>query len=195
MRSFEPEYWTVTQAAVWVVYRSPDLLEKCSDPPSESWHGLKMYPSMHKYEEVAKLSELANALENGILKAFGLPNDSKQQYIEIPNVEWSGLTIAPPIVYRQDAKSGKFEPWTDIKFRSADMKRQWPSEAQSKSRELHDWEAIEKIWRNIVTANPPPTSKRKIIILIQERYGEQESRIPLSRSQMQKHMKEWQVAD
>jgi len=150
---------------------------------------------MHKYEEVAKLSELANALENGILKAFGLPNDSKQQYIEIPNVEWSGLTIAPPIVYRQDAKSGKFEPWTDIKFRSADMKRQWPSEAQSKSRELYDWEAIEKIWRNIVTENPPPISERKIIILIQERYGEQESRIPPSRSQMQKHMKEWQVAD
>ena len=45
---------------------------------------------MHKYEEVAKLSELANALENGILKAFGLPNDSKQQYIEIPNIEWPG---------------------------------------------------------------------------------------------------------
>jgi|TARA_B100002003_G_C13883945_1_gene431335 hypothetical protein len=196
MTIFDQTYWDLDQASLWIVFRNAELVEESVPPINRRVPTMLMYSRMNDYEQVGTIIELSKTLELGNLYAYGRPTGGNTQVQQIPTVEWSSLILDAPIAYILDPKRGKIQPWTDITVKSADIKKEWPAEPKNtKHRELFDWEAIKMIWSSLEKGAQKPRSGRQLVRQIQDQFGKETSLTPPSRSQIEKHIKQWQLAD
>lgn len=191
MHNFDSKFWNLSQAAAWVVFRNRKLVEQFSKQSANNWRALLIYPKMHEYTRVGDLDDLVNALIQGNLTAWGRRNDIEDKLEAIPAIEWTDLTISPPVVTRAHSIAGQIEPWIDLRFESSILKKLWRSLWDTEGRTRYDWEIIRKIWQEINERLPDATTNGKIEEVQGEfnvKFGDNTAP---SRSAIQNHIKLW----
>ena len=183
-------YWNLSQTAVWVEYRSNELVNQFECDSRNAYVALASYPTMHEYKRVARLSEVGDALTNGYIPAWGCPADKPDSYEVIPAIEWTNLTLRPPIAFRTGKHNARVEPWTDVRFESRGVLQLWPSTFQQDARVKYRWDKIEAIYRKMKDSNPD-YSQNELIEEIAEEFQGRYKQDPPGRTTIQRHMKKW----
>ncbi len=183
-------YWNLSQTAVWVEYRAHELVNQFEYASRNDYLALGFYTTMNKHEQVATLSEFGNTLVNGVIQAWGCSADNPGSYEMIPQIEWSNLTIRPPIAVRKSRHNVLFEPWTDIRFESGEVLKLWPSTFQQDARVKYRWDRIEAIYHELKDSNPD-FSQNELIEEIAAEFQGRYKQNPPGRTTIQSHMKKW----
>lgn len=191
MQIFDSQYWNLSQAAAWVVYRKLKLVEQFSTETADGWGALLLYPKMHGYEQVGDLSELVQALILGKLEAWGRRNDINDKLEAIPAREWAELSISPPSAKRSHPVAGLIEPWTGLRFESKDLKKLWRGLPETEGRTRYKWDVLKNMWREINKRLPGTSQNERILELQMEydsRFGDDSAP---ARTTIQNHIKRW----
>jgi hypothetical protein len=145
---------------------------------------------MEQYPELGSISDLATALMDGRLTAWGRKSTDGTLVEEVPAIEWSDLHIRPPLVLRRHPSGVDFEPWTDLRFESGDLKRLWRSTSETSSRSKFNWQVIEKMWRE-VCGRLTDASENERIKELQGEFRDRFNREPPERTTIQSRIKRW----
>ena len=142
MSSFDARYWNLSQAAAWVVYRRRDLVEALADQSDHGFASLRFYPLPDgtKATPAGSLADLEGALHEGRVTALGRRTSSPER-VEVPAHEWADLSIRPSRVVRHDPLAGLVQPWRDLLFESAGLRRLWRGTDEVAGRRKYDPEA------------------------------------------------------
>jgi len=190
MTIFDQTYWDLNQASLWIVFRNAELVEDSIPPINRRVPTMLMYPSMNDYEQVGTIIELSKALESGNLYAHGRPADGGKQTQQIPVIEWSSLILEAPIAYISNIQEGKIQPWTDIKVKSAEVKKLWRSTLEKQSRSKFDWDEIKKLHDRLQSENPS-FSRNELILELQGEFEDKFNKPGPSRTTIQRKLKQW----
>lgn len=192
MDGFDHPFWNLAQAAVWVVYREKDLVEQMANADRDSYAAIGMYPSMWpKYRRrYAGVSDLYSALLNGRIKARGYHVDAPNTLDDIPADQWQDMALNPPVASLRREGTYREERWTQIRLKSADLKRLWRSTDEVNSRTQYDWDVIRELVEEAKRSNPN-FSENELIIEAQGMFEERFHKKAPSRTSFQRHIKEW----
>jgi hypothetical protein len=190
MTIFDQTYWDLNQASLWIVFRNAELVEDSVPPINRRVPTMLMYPSMNDYEQVGTIIELSKALESENLYAHGRPADGGKQTQQIPVIEWSSLILEAPIAYISNIQEGKIQPWTDIKVKSAEVKKLWRSTLEKQSRSKFDWDEIKKLHDRLQSENPS-FSRNELILELQGEFEDKFNKPGPSRTTIQRKLKQW----
>ena len=198
MNEFNDPDWNLAQVAAWVVYRDAELVNQLANAGAHDFGAIGMYETMrpaHRQNHGA-LDDLVSALRNGSVEARGYHCDRSNRIEVIPKEAWADLHLRPPYAYKADNLAAQFQPWEHIRIENSAVKKQWPlTEKDTTHLQLHDWKLVKTFWESVTNGQSYRGSQRKLITEIQGQYGEQTSRTPPSRSQIQEYIKEWKLAD
>lgn len=192
MTHFDAPTWNLAQAAAWVVYRENKLVDNLIYSTAESFAAIGMYRNMwpeHRKQH-GKLSALHNMLSDGRLKAKGYHEGAPDTLAEIPAEAWSNLDLHPPRTFDHQYPRKRYEPWKDIRVKSADVKKLWRGTDECLSRTKFDWGKIRAIYEDVLKSNPD-FSQNQLIEDIQLEYETKFSKEPPSRSAIQNKIKTW----
>ncbi|MBW0158421.1 hypothetical protein [Sedimentimonas flavescens] len=190
MSTIEQEYWTLVEAAAWVVFRDMSLVAQFAPPNEEDWKAFMFYPSMRgEYPERGSVGDLFNALQSGHLVAFGRRSTPDAAFEEIPRIEWSDLIHDVEGPYRRLASGQKVVPWLGIRVLRADTERLWrrPSEVQGRSRFDKAW--FQRTYAELRTKQPG-LSQNELILELQGAFQDETGREPPSRTSIQRYIKD-----
>jgi hypothetical protein len=188
--SFDDHYWNLAQAAAWVEYRSRELVKEFEHATCDDYIALDFYPTMHRHQKVGEIVELHRCLISGTITAWGRARKRGDQVEQISPIEWRDLSLRPPCAYRSDWVITRLEPWTDIRVRSADIKRLWRSEFEKAGRSKFDWDLVRSLWEEAAEGNPA-FSQNGLIEEVQYAYRDRLNKEPPGRSSIQRHLKKW----
>ena len=188
--AFDQRFWNLTQAAAWVRFRSRELVDRFVVQDIDHYRSINFYSTMEKYPELGSISDLATALMDGRLKAWGRKPTDGTLVEEVPAIEWSDLHIRPRRVLRRHPSGGDFEPWIDLRFESGDLKRLWRSTSETSSRSKFNWQVIEEMWRE-VCGHFTDASENERIDELRLRFEAKFNREPPSRTAIQSRIKRW----
>jgi hypothetical protein len=182
-------YWSLSQAAAWVVFRDMALVDRFFSSSPDDWSAFMAYPSMRRgHAELGTTGELFGALRNGRLTAFGRRRTPGATVEEIPVIEWQGLIpdIKGPFLRRDGG--AREVPWLDVRIKRADVERLWrrPSETEGRSRYPKSWFQERYVE---LRALHPSFSQNKIIEELEAGYQEETRRVPPSRTSIQRYIK------
>jgi hypothetical protein len=118
-------YWTLDQAAAWVVFRDISIVDKFASPSPEDFGAFMMYDATHP-KKLGSVTMLIDALKEGSITAFGRVSGSVSRVEEIPNREWFSLMLDLPNVYILGGNGEKERPWRDVGVNSKDVLTLWP---------------------------------------------------------------------
>ena len=186
------QYWSLTQAAAWVVFRDLAVVDKFSPPKAENWSAFMMYSTMRtEYPELGRSIYLFDALKAGLLLAHGRQSSAGATMQDIPAIEWKTLVPDLNAPYRRLRNGAKDIPWLDICIKRADVERHWRRSTEVEGRTRYDWVMIKSVYEEVRKANTG-FSKNKLIdeteLALQEKHPNKG--IP-SRSSFQNHIKKW----
>jgi hypothetical protein len=187
---FDAEYWNLSQAAAWVVFRDRSTVDKFGGHSPESWSAYMAYHTMWLCEPVGELTELHHALLKGRLTAMGHADHAGANMEVIPAIEWETLILTPPAAYRRLSNNVKDVPWQNIRVASADIKRLWRAPTEVDSRFQHNWNAIKAIFLD-VQKRCPDFSQNDLISETQQEFQDRFKKEPPSRTSFQRHLKDW----
>lgn len=190
MTSFDNRYWNLSQAAAWVVYRSRALVDSFAIQSSGKWRRLVMYPTMHSHKALGSIDALRQALISGRLEAMGRRREPDDKLEAIPAADWADLTVSPPRVTRQHHTAGTIEPWTDVRFESADLKRLWRGVLETTGRTRYHWDVLKNLWLEI-NERMSEASKNEKILELQAAYEALGHKSAPARSTIQRHLARW----
>lgn len=192
MTHFDEPYWNLAQAAAWVVYREKKLVDDLTNTDAESFAAIGMYPTIwpNHRKQHGKLSALHNALSDGRLQAKGHHEDAPDTLAVIPSEAWSDLNLHPPSAYDRRYPGKLFQPWKDIRVKSADVKKLWRGIDERLGRTKFDWGKIRGIYEDVLKRNPD-YSQNKLIEEVQLEYQTKFSNEHPSRSAIQNMIKTW----
>lgn len=192
MRTSNEEYWTLTQAAAWVVFRSDLVVGKFARPAPNSWAAFLMYPTMRpEFQAVGCESQLFDALRTGKVTAYGRRAFPGAPVEPIPPIEWLDMASDLTQPYRTLPSGAKDIPWSGILLKRGDVERHWRRTTEVDSRTRYDWNAIEAFYHEAKSTNPDYSQNeliKEIEGLFQERYPNK--KVP-SRTSIQNHIKRW----
>ena len=190
--AFDRRYWNLAQAAAWVEYRERRLVEEFVAADSEAYMALGMYPSMWPpgREKHGTVDELRRALEDGQLTSWGYRLTDPDHLTTIPAGEWADLVITPPVALVAGRSGRGRERWTNIRVRSADMKRLWRGPHEVSGRTKYDWAAIRTIYDEQRASNPD-FRQNELIDEIQRVFEARFNRESPGRTTIQDHLKRW----
>lgn len=187
---FDDKYWNLAQAAAWVVYREPRLVDEFQVADRTAYMALGMYPSMWPKgrERQVPVEDLRRALADGCMKSYGYRRNTTGVLEEIPVAEWADLRIIPPLV--SVAAQPDNQPWKAVRVLSADMKRMWRDINEVSLRTRFDWPEIRKLYDE-VRDQQPEMSKNNLIEELQLLFAERFNKEAPSRSSLQRKIKAW----
>lgn len=190
--TFDVKYWNLAQGAAWVEFRERRLVEDFSTADRDAYMALGLYPSMWPSgrERRGNIAELHRALVEGQLTSWGYRLTDPEHLIAIPAAEWADLVISPPLARVAGRSGGDRERWTDIRVRSADMKRLWRGPHEVSGRTKYDWAAIRTIYDEQRASNPDFT-QNELIDEIQRVFEARFNRESPGRTTIQDHLKRW----
>jgi hypothetical protein len=190
--AFDSKYWNLAQAAAWVEYREQLLVEDFVAADRDAYMALGLYPSMWPTgrDRRGNVAELHRALEDGRLTAWGYRLTDPGHLTAIPAAEWTDLVITPPFARVAGRSGGNRERWTDIRVRSADMKRLWRGPHEVSGRTKYDWAAIRTICDEQRESNPD-FSQNELIDEIQRIFEARFNRESPARTTIQDQLKRW----
>lgn len=194
MTHFDEPFWNLAQAAAWVVYREEKLVDSLANPTAESFAAIGMYRTTwpdHRKQH-GRLSALHNALSDGRLRAEGYHEDAPDKVAVIPAEAWSDLSLHPPSAYDRRYPGKMYEPWKDIRVKSANVKKLWRGTDERLGRTKFDWGKIRVIYEDLKVRNPD-ISQNMLIQEIQLEYASRRKndKAP-SRSSIRTKIKTWQ---
>ncbi len=120
-----PEYWTMAQAAAWIVFRDLTIVNKFAPPSPEHFGAFMMYDAAHPQHR-GSVTMLINALKAGSIRAFGRASGSGSSAEEMPSREWLSLMLDLPEVYIRGPNGEKQRPWHDVCVNMKDVRALWP---------------------------------------------------------------------
>lgn len=185
----EQPYWTLLQAAAWVVFRDMEVVDRFSPPKPGDWSAFMAYPTMRtEFSEHGKSDDLVDALRKSRLRAFGRRGTPAAAMEEIAEIEWQDLIVDIDGPYRRQETGARDEPWRDIRVKRADVERLWrrPSETEGRSRYPRAW--FQKRYAEL-RATHPSFSQNQIIVELGAIYEEETGREAPSRSSIQRCIK------
>lgn len=142
------QHWNLSQAAAWVVFRDPKLVQEFRKLSGKSWSAHIMYPKMQTSDQTGTISNLCEELISGSLIAWGRPDSAGGSMQKIAAIEWESLHLDPPDAYRQLSNKQRDYPWLDIRVKIEDMRQLWPGpNGDTRSvnkRGRKDWEAVDR---------------------------------------------------
>lgn len=189
MRCFSEEYWTLTQAAAWVVFRSDKVVAKFAPPDPNSWPAFMAYPTMREeHPETGKVQDLFKALRAGSVTAWGRRMTPGTKVEAIESIEWFDLVEDLNAPYRHTLAGGKDIPWENIRLKREDVEKHWrrTSEILGRSRFPKEWFQQKYVeLRN----NNDDLSQNELIEDLREAYSDQFNKEAPSRSSVQRYIK------
>lgn len=190
--TFDAKYWNLAQAAAWVEFRERRLVEDFGAADRDAYIALGLYPSMWptSRERCGSVAELHCALVEGQLTSWGYRLTDPEHLIAIPAAEWADLVISPPLARVAGRSAGDWERWTQVRVRSADMKRLWRGTHEVSGRTKYDWAAIKTIYDEQRASNPD-FSQNELIDEIQRVFEARYNREPPGRTTIQARLKRW----
>lgn len=189
MSASDQLFWSLPQAAAWVVFRDMAVVDRFSPPTPNDWGAFMMYPTMRlEYEEHGRASDLFDAICVGRLIAFGRHNTEGSVVKEIPTIEWHDLVPDMKGPYRNLHTGERDIPWLEIRVRRADVEKLWRrlSETQARSRHPSSW--FQQRYAKL-RAQHPDLSQNELILELQGEFQEEMGREPPSRSSIQRYIK------
>lgn len=191
MGDFESRYWNLFQAAAWVVFRDRTTVNGGENPSGIQWAALMIYPSMSNLRKVGRLQDLETALCNGVISATGRRNDNDAIRAVIPPMAWLDLRLSPP---HAQLKSGQIptEPWIDIFFESADLKRNWRGHEEKSQRSSYDWDFLRDLFHEVSSQHSAESLNRRIELMQAHFKAEKKLEGP-SRSAIRDRIKAWKL--
>lgn len=185
----EQSYWTLPQAAAWVVFRNMTVVDLFSAPDPESWVAYMAYPTMRRADRIGEQLDVFKALQDGRLTATGRRPVPEAMREEIPAIDWLDLIADVDGPYRRLETGARHEPWRDIMLRRADVERLWrrPTEVQGRTKFDKSW------FRNRFTqlrAAHPEFSMNELIEEVSGQFRDEMRRGPPSRTTIQRYIKD-----
>lgn len=199
--SMDETYWSLSQAAAWVVFRDRRVVDLFAPPEPQSWSTFMAYRKttpataaadrggyFAALKEHGKFPELFGALQSGQLTASGLRAEPDGLMQEIPSIDWKVLIGDPEGPYLRLPTDGRSEPWREIIVRCADVERLWrrPSEIADRSQFDKEWIKVRFGELKELHSN---FSDNRIIDELQLEFQEQTGKEPPSRSTIQRYIK------
>jgi hypothetical protein len=190
--AFDSKYWNLAQAAAWVEYRERRLVEDFCAADRDAYIALGLYPSMWPSgrERRGSVTELHRALVEGQLTSWGYRLTDPVHLTAIPAAEWADLVISPPFAWVVGRSGGGGERWTDIRVRSADMKRLWRGPHEVSGRTKYDWAAVQAIFTEVKTQNPE-MSQNELITEVQGAFEDRFNKGAPSTTSFKRKIKTW----
>lgn len=185
------QYWTLSEAAAWVVFRSDAVVQKFSPPTADDFQAFMFYPSMRQeHPETGKMSDLFDALRAGRLNAIARRNQPGATISEIPVAEWSDLVADVRGPYRHLDNRGKDYPWINIQVLRSDVEKLWRRTSEKQGRTRFDWNRLKELWLDLKKHNPD-LSQNELIGNLQDAYQDETGKEPPSRVSIQRHLRNW----
>lgn len=190
--TFDAKYWNLAQGAAWVEFRERRLVEDFGAADRDAYIALGLYPSMWPTgrERCGSVAELHCALVKGQLTSWGYRLTDPEHLTAIPAAEWADLLISPPLARIAGRSGGDRERWTEIRVRSADMKRLWRGTHEVSGRTKYDWAAVQAIFTEVKTQNPE-MSQNELITEVQGAFEDHFSKGAPSTTSFKRKIKTW----
>ncbi len=140
--TFDSPFWNLAQAALWVRFRIPSLVDRFVYAERDAYVAIGFYPCKKTGtdKEVSSVLELEKALETGKVKARGYHKDRADKPEDIPPEQWTYLSLRPPFAFDQRYLGAQVEIWKNITVRSRELRKLWRGIGETKSRTKYDWE-------------------------------------------------------
>ncbi|MBC2837618.1 hypothetical protein [Paragemmobacter straminiformis] len=179
------DYWTLAQAAAWVVFREVAVVERFAPPNADHWGAFLGYATGWGWSKrVGRFEELVIKLCDGRLTAFGQRTaDGARE--AIPASTW--IDLVPDVdagPYICLPSGAEVRPWFGILIRSADVERLWrrTSEVEGRSKFSKEW--FRERFRQLRAANPD-RSKNELMEDLNGQFQDETKRKPPARSTLQ----------
>ncbi|MBT6218522.1 MAG: hypothetical protein HN578_04100 [Rhodospirillales bacterium] len=192
MNSFGDKYWNLAQSAAWVIYREKELVDQFEFASRQSFMALGMYPSMEPESrcKLGELHELSRSLIEGQIVAWGYRDGGSIHPEQIPSLEWADLDLAPPFAYHAKYRAAQKQPWTDIRFESAHIRKQWRSVHETSGRTKFDWIRVREIFEEANESNPD-FSQNELIDEVQRIFEKLFNKDPPSKTSFLRQIRGW----
>jgi len=132
------DYWTLAQAAAWVMFRDMSIVARFTPPRAAQWCAYVFYPQYWtKFPVLDTEHDLFRMLGGGHLTANGRRSSDGVRE-PIPALNWADLV--PDVdegPYVSEASGRRVRPWTDILVSHSDIKRLWGPDPNSNGRSLY----------------------------------------------------------